>query len=178
MFDEVNQAIDGYLQKWQTLVSARKNKEFFERLKPTAIGWKTTDLEEYDRLLHEWRGACDHIVEVWMNDRWIAKLHLKDSMLHGDIEIIKIMQRRPNSTDAVGLDHLDFYDSEETNTKVVLGEETDLKWTEEKNGFSVWTSIWFENTEAKLRIGTVIDLCIKELELVNQKVLADKHIPR
>ena len=174
MFDELNQKIDEYLAKWQALVDQRKNKEFFERLKPTAIGWKVTDLAEYDQLLHEWRGACDQIVEVWMNDRWMAKLHLKDSKLHGDIEIIKLMQRRPNSSDAVGLDHIDFMDMEQTNTKAILAEEHDLKWTEEENGPCVWTSVWFAGTEAKLRQGTVLDVIIAELEAINNKIRGAK----
>ena len=174
MFDELNQAIDGYWAKWSELVKVRKNKEFFERLKPTSVGWKTEDLAEYDRLLNKWRGACDHIHAAWLNERWIAEMHLKDSKLHGNIEIIKLMQRRPGSNDAVGLDHLDFMDMEETNTKAVLAEEEDLKWTDEKNGLCDWTSIWFGGTEAKLREGTVIDVSIAELQEVNNKIRGQK----
>jgi hypothetical protein len=85
------------------------------------------------------------------------------------------MQRRPGSTDAVGLDHIDFMDMEETNTKAVLADESDLKWTEEKNGLCQWTSVWFDGTEAKLRTGTVVDVCIDELEEVNSK-LRGKYI--
>lgn len=174
MFDEVNRSIDEYMGKWQTLVSRRKNKEFFERLRPTAVGWKTADLAEYDRLLKEWRGACDIIFEVWMNDRWVAKLHLKDSKLSGGLEIIKLMQRRPNSTDKLGLDHLDFLDMEQTNTKAVLAEETDLKWSEEKNGICEWTSLWFDETEAKLRLDTVLDVSMEELRLTSNKIRGTK----
>ncbi len=177
MFDQLNQAIDGYLGKWQALIAARqdeKNKEFFERLKPTAVGWKTEDIAEYDRLFSLWRDACDHIHVASLNDRWIAEMHLKDEKLSGNIEIIKLMQRRPGSSDAVGLDHLDFMDMEETNTKAILAEETDLKWTDEKNGLCVWTSIWFDDTEAKLREGTVVDVSIAELQQVNNKIRGEK----
>jgi len=173
MFDQLNQDIDAYLAKWKSLIASRKddkNKEFFERLKPTSVGWKTTDLAEYDRIFSEWREACDHIHTAWLNDRWVAEMHLKADKLHGDIEVIKLMQRRPNSSDKVGLDHLDFMDMEETNTKAILAEETDLKWTDEENGLCKWTSIWFEDTEAKLRQGTVIDVSIAELQEVNNKI--------
>ena len=173
MFDQVNQAIDEYWGKWEALVNGRKNKEFFERLRPTSVGWKTVDLAEYDRLFAEWRSACDQIHIAWLNERWVATLHLKDAKLHHDIEIVKLMQRRPNSTDAVGLDHMDFFDMEETNTIAVL-EEEGLKWTDEKNGRCVWKSIWFENTEAKLRPETVIDVGIAELNVVNNKIRGDK----
>jgi hypothetical protein len=174
MFDEMNRSVDEYLGKWQAFVGQRKNKDLFERMKPTALGWKTTDLAEYDRLRNEWRDACDQIVEVWLNERWIAKLHLKDTTLSGGIEIIKLMQRRPGSTDAVGLDHLDFLDMEETNTKAILAEETGVKWTEEKNGISEWTSIWFEGSEAKLRQGTVLDVIVAELEATNNHIRGQK----
>lgn len=174
MFDEVNKAIDEYLAKWQALVGKRKNKEFFERLKLMAVGWKTADLAEFDRLFSEWRGACDQIHVGWLNDRWIATLHLKDSELHGGITLIKLMQRRPNSSDAVGLDHLDFMDMEETNTIAVLAEEGDLKTTEEENGRCKWTSVWFDGTEAKLRGETVLDVCIAELKAVNDELRGEK----
>lgn len=174
MFDELNRAIDEYMGKWSALVAKRKNKEFFERLKPTSVGWKTTDLAEFDRLFNEWRDACDQIHIGRLNDRWLASLHLKDSKLHGDIELIKLMQRRPNSTDAVGLDHLDFFDAEETNTIAVLAEESDLKTSEETNNLCKWTSIWFDGTEAKLRDETVFDVAIAELEVINNKIRGPK----
>ena len=174
MFDEVNKAIDEYLAKWQALVGQRKNKEFFDRLKLMAVGWKTTDQAEFDRLLNEWRGACDQIHMGWKNDRWLATLHLKDGQLSGGIKLVKLMQRRPGSSDAVGLDHLDFMDMEETNTIAVLAEESDLKTTEEENGRCKWTSIWFDGTEAKLRGETVLDVCIDELKVVNNNLRGDK----
>ena len=174
MFDEVNRAVDGYLSKWQALVAARKNKEFFERLRPTAIGWKVADVAEHDRLVSEWRNSCDQIIAVWLNDRWITKMHLKDQKLNGNIEIIKVMQLRPGSSDALGLDHLDFLDMEETNTIAILAEEADIKSTAEENGLSHWTSIWFDGTEAKLRQGTVLDVIIAELHETNDKIRGQK----
>jgi hypothetical protein len=174
MFDELNRSIDEFMAKWQSLVGQRKNKDFFDRLKPTAVGWKVTDLAEFDRLFNQWREACDQIHVSRKNERWLATLHLKESTLHGDISVIKLMQRRPNSTDAVGLDHLDLMDMEETNTKAVLAEEVDIKWTDEENGLCVWTSIWFDGTEAKLREGTVLDVSIAELHEVNNKIRGQK----
>lgn len=176
MFDSLNQAIDEYQVKWNALVAQRKNKEFFERLKPTAVGWKVADSAEYDRLLSEWRSAADFINESWLNDRWIAEIHLKSTKLNGGIEIIKLMQRRPDSSDVVGLDHLDFYDTEVVNTTTVLAEETDVKWTEEENGLCKWVSVWFDGTEAKLRAGTVLDVIVLELQETNRKLLETRGI--
>lgn len=174
MFDEVNQAITAYQAKWQQFVAGRKNKEFFERLKPTAIGWKVADLSEYDRVLNTWREACDHVHSVPLNDRWIAILHLKDTTLQTGITLIELMQRRPGSSDALGLDHVDFLDMEETNTKAVLEEEAGVTWTEERNGIAIWTSVRFDNNEAKLRPNTALDISIAELESVNNQIRGDK----
>ncbi len=174
MFDEINNAFGGYMGKWQGFVAQRQNKDLFDRLKPTAVGWKVADLAEHDRVVNELRGACDQVVAVWMNDRWITKLHLKDSQLNGGVEIIKILQLRPGSTDAVGLDHVDFMDMEETNTRAIL-EEEGVKFTDEENGpHCTWTSIWFDNTEAKLRRGTVLDVIISELDETNNKIRGQK----
>ncbi len=178
MFDEVNRELGEYFGKWSRLIANRKdekNKEFFERLKPTSVGWKVADVAEHDRLVALWRDACDHIHTVWLNDRWITEMHLKSIKLSGDIEVIKLMQRRPGSDDGLGLDHVDFMDMEETNTKAVLEEESDLNWSNEKNGVSVWTSIWFDGTEAKLREGTVLDVAATELQAVSNKIRGEKY---
>lgn len=177
MFDQVNQALDEFFGKWRALIDARqdeRNKEFFERLEATAVGWKVGDFDEYNRMLAEWRGACDIIIEKWMNERWIAKLHLKDASLGGGIEIVKIMQRRPGSEDKLGLDHVDFLCMEETNVKAILEEENDIRWTEEENGNGKWTSLWFDGTEAKLRPETILDVVRQDLLEVNNKIRGQK----
>lgn len=177
MFNDLNTALDEYFGKWRALIGARqdeRNKEFFDRLKATAVGWKVADFDEYARLLQEWRGACDIIVEKWMNERWVAKLHLKDTTLSGGIEIIKLMQRRPGSEDQPGLDHVDFLCMEETNAKAILEEENDIRWTEEENGNCEWTSLWFDGTEAKLRSATVLDVVRQDLLEVNNKIRGQK----
>jgi hypothetical protein len=177
MFDEVNRQLEEYFGKWRALIDARqdeRNKEFFERLKPTAVGWKVADFDEYTRQLQEWRSACDTIVEKWINERWVAKLHLKDMSLNGGIEIIELIMRRSDSSDRLGFNNVDFLCMEETNAKAILGEEDDLEWSEEKNGISEWISIRFDGTEAKLRPWTVLDLAQEELRLISNRIRGEK----
>ncbi len=170
MIDDLNKAIEAYHQKWHKLVDGRTNKLFFCDYQPTAVGWKTADRAEYDRLFAELHDLCDIIVDVYMDGRWIAKMHLKEPLDSG-IQIVKLMQRRPNSTDAVGLDHIDWYSPRTfTDGEAILKKEPDLKWTNEENG-AKWISIWFDGTEAKLRDDTVIDSCIRELKVAKQQVL-------
>ena len=175
MIDELNQALETYQVKWRALVDDRHNKAFFEKLKPTAVGWKVTDRTEYDKLLAELRAHCDQIFDVWMNGRWIAKMHLRDKSLSGGIEVIKLMERRPGSTDAVGLDHVDFYGADVAHADEILAQESGITWTHETNDIMPdysWTSVWFDNTEAKLRTYTVLDVCIAEMQRTRAHIIS------
>lgn len=107
---------------------------------------------------------------TWMNERWISEGCLKTPLAH-DIPIIKLMQRRPNSTDAIGLDHIDFYSFAVAGAEPLLDKEG-LKWTHEKNGICTWTSIWFAGTEAKLRTNTVLTVLADEYKQAEQRILA------
>ncbi len=177
LISQLNADLENYQKFWTDLTNSRSNKAFFKMLKPTAVGWKVADAAEYERLRGELHEQCDKIIETWMNGRWIAKLHLRDTKLDGGIEIIKLMQRRPGSDDALGLDHADFYCANMTKAEEVLQSEPQLKWTHEDNdvvaGYS-WISIWFAGTEAKLKTGTVLDIVMAELQEMNDKITGIK----
>lgn len=174
MIDQVNQAIEEYQTKWQALVDARKDRELFERVRPNAVGWKTQDLADFNKCFAELRDHCNQVHLVWLNDRWVATMILRGAKLAWDIQIIKLMQRRPNSTDPIGLDHVDFYAPDIGNADIMQAKEPDLKWSDEANGLCQWTSIWFEGTEAKMRREGVIDVAIKELSAANERTLGKK----
>lgn len=172
MIDELAAALNEYKTKWQALVAERADKTFFEALKPTSVAWKTIDLADYDAKMAELRDMCDQIFVVWMNERWIAKLHLKDKTLPMNLRIIKLMQRRPDSTDAVGLDHVDFYTPAGNDAiEAALKKETNLKWNYEKNN-AEWYSVWFAGGEAKLRNNTICSVCADELLETEKAILA------
>jgi hypothetical protein len=171
MQDKLNQALKDYRSRWDKMVTDRKDQVFFNELKPTAVAWKTTDLAEFDRIFAELREKADQIHLGWINERWLGTIHLREGELEHGIKIIKLMQRRPGSTDAVGLDHVDFYSEQVKDAENILKGEDGLKWTPEDNGHCHWISLWFEGTEAKLRTGTTVDVCIKELEEINNHVL-------
>jgi hypothetical protein len=170
MFDDINQSIEGYKKKWDVLVEGRRDRAFFDRLLPTAIGWKGAAHAEFERLFLQWLRACDHIDIAWLNDRYIATMHLKDAPLAWNISIIKLMERRPGSTDTIGLDHVDFHTSEPILLTAMEAKEPELKWTAEVNGISVWTSLWFDDTEAKLRNWTVLSVASAELHIIEEQI--------
>lgn len=164
MFDEYNAALETYEQKWQKLVADRQNQSFFEALKPTSIGWKVADLQEFNERFMALRDQSDQVHMGWINERWLATFHLKDESLASGITLVKLMQRRPGSTDAAGLDHLDYFIPTDDDAKAVLAAEPDIQWTEERNGeHCKWLSVWFDGAEAKLRRDTVLEVCADEL---------------
>lgn len=176
MLEELDVAIEAYHAKWHKLVTARKDKTFFHSLTPTAVAWKVENLSDLDSRLAALREHCDQIHSGWINDRWLITLHLKDKSLSCGVRVIKLMQRRPGSKDPIGLDHLDFLITTDDDAKTVLGSETDLKWSEEKNGDNCkWLSVWFDGTEAKLRRDTVLQVCANELLDLQKSVLDESH---
>jgi len=161
---ELQRAIEEYKFKWDNLAAARANKLYFAHLAPTALGWKTVDQQDFDTRFVALRDLSDQIHLGWVNERWLATFHLKAPLAWG-IELVKLMQRRPDSKDAAGLDHLDFLIPDETEWQHIKAQESGLKMTEERNGdHCKWLSIWFDNTEAKLRTDTVLATCIAELQ--------------
>lgn len=173
MLEELSRATQAYMQKWRKLVDARTDQEFFTSLKPTAVAWKTTDLNDFNRRFIVLRDLSDQIHLGWINERWLATFHLKDTVFEDGITVVKLMQRRPGSADTVGLDHLDFYYAPGTSdAKQIVAAEAGITWTEEHNGKSKWLSIWFDNTEAKLRTDTVLAVCIREMNDCEQGIVS------
>lgn len=170
MIEDLNKAIRGYKTKWDALLEERNDKSFFHALKPTAVAWKTADRVEYDKILAELHETSDIVVENWWDGRWIAMLHLREFKLAEDIEVVKLMQRRPSSSDATGIDHIDFYSPKVVNANGILSHEPQLKWSHETGGLTKWISIWFANTEAKLRTHTIIDSCTRDLSATNERI--------
>ena len=173
MIDELNTAVMDYHAKWHALVAARTHKNFFEQLKPTAVAWKAEDIEDFNQRFMALRDLSDQVHLGWINERWLATFHLKaEHQLQGCVCVVKLMQRRPGSSDATGLDHLDFYQPDDADAGEVLASEPNLKWSEEKNGdHCKWLSIWFDGSEAKLRRDTVLNVCAQELKDTERDIL-------
>jgi hypothetical protein len=175
VIEKLNAAITTYREKWTQLVATRQDKVFFESLQPTSVAWKAEDLADFDARFAELRDHADQIHFGWVNNRWLATVHLRDTALALGLTTVKLMQRRPGSVDATGLDHLDFHlDPQQSGSaKDVLAAEPDLNWNEENNGdHCKWLSIWFAGTEAKIRSDTVYDVCCSEMQEVNAAILS------
>ena len=177
MIDELNKALDVYQKNWEAEKAQRTDQAFFSQLQPTAVGWKTVDDADFDTRFAELRGLADQIHMGWMNGRWIAVVHLREASLTWGIAVVKLMQRRPNSTDAAGLDHVDFLSPATAaveDIETIVKREPNLKWTPEENGPCRWVSLWWDGSEAKLRTDTTVDVAIRELQEVTDH-LKGKH---
>lgn len=174
MIDELNNAIVKYQDKWQIVVDAVHDKPIFENARAHAVGWKTVDLADFDNRFNELRDNSEQIHLVWLNERWIATMILHDIQLSWGIRVVKLMQRRPHSTDAVGLDHVDFFAPDFGDASIMGKLEPELKWTDEANGSCKWTSLWFNGGEAKMRRESVIDVSIAEMRGANKRIMDQK----
>jgi hypothetical protein len=175
MIEQLNQAIIDYRHKWQRLEAQRANTSFFTALQPISVGWKVADITVFDTVVTALRQHSDHVHLTYKNDRWLATLHLRDIKLEWGITVVNIMQRRPDSQDATGLDNVNFYVPHFALTEEVLAAEPNLKWSHESNGpYSNWIAIWFDGTEAKLRAETVLDVDIRAFRDVRDRVLKGK----
>jgi hypothetical protein len=173
MIDELNVAIRDYQRKWQTLLRARADVDFFAGLKPISVGWKVADTAASDELFKQLRDLCDQTHSIYKNDRWLTTLHLKNTELEWGVSVINIMQRRPGSEDALGLDNINFYCPSYNHIDEVLAQEPELKWTHESCGpYSQWVSLWFDGTEAKLRPRSVMDVSLDEFKEMRDAVMS------
>lgn len=174
MIEELTNSMKTYEAEWQKLVADRANREFFESFRATAVGWKTVDQKDFDARFAELRNLSDQVHLGWVNERWLVTFHLKNKSLPMDVTLVKLMQRRPGSNDATGLDHLDFiFKKSEASLKDMLAEEPSLKWDEETNGEHCrWISIWFAGGEAKIRSDTVLTVCAEEMKDLEKELFA------
>jgi len=177
MVDELQRALEVYLQSWQMFAKQRKDAQLLTSLTPIAVGWKVADQAEYNRLFLELQPLCDRISHSWLDNRWLGGFHTKESLLVRDIRHIKIMQRRPaRPSDNLGLDHVDFLlpAAIANNIEELLRAEPDISWEREKGDLCEWISVHFDGKEAKLRFPdkTSIDAITQEWQIIKQEITA------
>lgn len=175
MIEQLNESLRSYQADWQQLLTQRADREFFDTLQPVSVGWKVDTLQDFELAIAALRQHGDQIHEIQKNNRWLATLHLKDVVLDWGITVVNVMQRRPDSEDALGLDNISFYVPHFARTEEVLALEPGLKWTHESNGqYSSWVSLWFANREAKLRAETTLDVSLHEFRDMRDQVMKGK----
>jgi hypothetical protein len=165
--DEIRSALRAYIKEWQAWL---KPGEFdFAALKPMHAGWKVPDepalAQMFAKLLPNIREA--HLGTV--DKRKIALL-----VPHEPVEtvpVLQIMQLRPGSNDALGLDHVAFYCAHMTSLQAALKNMPE-KWEEQSNPGHTWVSMWFgpRQREVKFFDHTSLDLGARELSRTSANI--------
>lgn len=165
--DDIQKAAKVYFEKFDSYT-----KQYdLTKLQPATIGWKVTNIDEYcDTLsgfLKENLVVQTHI--GFVDKRYIAAIVFKKP-IYQDIRILKLMQRRPGSTDRIGLDHADFYIDDLSKFEAELNKIKLPKWSYESNEMHRWISLWFKDTEAKFVDHLVLDVGVKELQDATKQI--------
>lgn len=167
LISELRTRAEEYWQKWESYRVLHELKEF----KPCAIAFKAQGINHFNRVLSVLlqEKIIDQCHIGFVDKRYIASLVL-DEPIFQDIYIIKLMQRRPNSTDPVGLDHFDFYTPKLKEVESYFKSKKLSNWVYESNESHQWMSLKFNKTEAKFVDHLVLDVSTKELRDVSNRI--------
>lgn len=162
----ISQAAEEYFKKFEAFAQQHQ----LTNQQPSTIAWKTTDINEFNQILGDFLEQSSilqcHI--GFVDKRYIASMVFKEPV-YKNVRILKLMQRRPGSTDPVGLDHADFAVANLATVEAELTKKG-IKWTHESNEVHSWISMWFDNTEAKFVDHIVLDVGVKELQDITKEL--------
>ncbi len=143
-------------------------------LQPTAVGWKVADLAAFSETMNGLLTLSNQFHVGTVNDRLIGSFILKQPLETEGIRIIKVLQRRPDSTDELGLDHIDFYVNDLGGAKEAL-RSVKANWQIESNDVHEWISVRFGEVleyEAKFIDHTVLRAGIEEMKQAESLILS------
>ena len=162
--EDIKKALDTYLAAWQAW--HKTNDVGFGKLRPTQVGWKVADEAMLGSLVDAFLPHTTQAHIGTVDNRKIAVLLLSPPVSR--VPLLQIMQRRPDSTDALGLDHVAFYCPEIASLEAKL-KTSRLDWEHQRNPGHAWISVWFEDAdgrrqEAKFFDHTSFDIGAIELQ--------------
>lgn len=171
MYNFLNDLDNKSKQYWQLWDEFRKENNLPD-LKPSTVAFKAQNIEEFNQILGSLleTDVVNQCHIGFVDKRYIASIVLRKPVFFKDVKIIKLMQRRPNSTDPVGLDHMDFYINNLKEMENVLKKNDVKGWGYESNESHRWISLRFNGIEAKFVDHLVLDVCVKELKNVTKEL--------
>lgn len=170
--EALSQSLDKYFLKWEEYVARMGMFSIAEKMRPVAVGWKVSSRVEYRRVMSVLDNYASQIHSVSVGKRKIATVLLNDQLNRG-INVIKVIERREGSRDAVGLDHVDFYLPIIDGIAEML-ERNEANWRRQGGDNYKRLSVRFgpESTyEAKIIDHTVLNIAADELNYAGQKIL-------
>ena len=159
--ETIQQAASTYFSK----VDAAVKQYGLPAHQPAAVGWKVADINEFNDALSGFlkSGLVAQCHIGFVDNRYIASIVFKEP-IYQNIRILKLMQRRPGSTDPIGLDHADFPVEDLAAAEATLAKQKVPKWGHESNDVHGWISVWFDGLEVKYFDHIVLDIAVKELQ--------------
>ena len=171
--EALSQSMDKYFMRWYEYVSRRGLFSISDNLRPVAVGWKVGNRTEYRRVMSVLDNYASQIHSVTVGKRKFATVIL-DKPLSRNISVIKVIERREGSRDAVGLDHVDFYLPIIEGIAEML-ERGQANWRRQGNDNYKRISVRFGPEslfEAKIIDHTVLNMAADELNYASQKILS------
>ncbi len=170
--EALSQSLDKYFLKWDEYVARMGLYSIAEKMRPVAVGWKVGSRAEYRRAMSVLDNFAVQIHSVTVGKRKIATVVLTEPLARG-ITVIKVIERREGSRDAVGLDHVDLYLPIVDGIAEML-ERGEANWRRQGNDKYKRLSVRFGPEslyEAKIIDHTVLEIAADELVYASKKIL-------
>jgi hypothetical protein len=173
---EVRRSLQEYFAAWRQWSGEAQEAAGLRlgQCKPTNFGWKVADLATFNAALTDWMARTAQLHVSTVNERKLGLL-VPDQPIEG-VPIVEIMQRRPGSSDPLGLDHVAFYYPDTAELKKVLS-GTNFSWEEQGNNHHSWISVMFGDKpyEAKFFNHTALKVAVIEMREVDDRLMAEVH---
>lgn len=170
--EALSQSLDKYFAKWDEYVARMGLFAIADKMRPVAIGWRVGSRAEYRRVMSVLDNFALQMHSVSVGKRKFATVILNEPLSRG-ITVIKVIERRAGSRDAVGLDHVDFYLPMIEGIAEML-ERGEANWRRQGNDTYKRISVRFGPEslfEAKIIDHTVLNIAADELNYASQKIL-------
>lgn len=165
-------AFQRYKRAYLELIKEYELEAFNAAATATTISWKVADKAQLFADLESIAADTEQIHIGTVNNRYIASAVLHKP-LEAKIQIIKILERRPQSTDPLGLDSVDFLVKDLEKTYTTL-RQAGLRVVKENNPVHEWLSLRFganDEFEAKFTDHLVLEVARKELKMSELQLL-------
>ncbi len=168
--EEIRRALKIYFQEWQDWLKTHEEFNFATHT-PMHVGWKVPDGPALAQMFTELLPALQSGHLGTVDNRKIMLLVPNEPV--AGVPILQIMQLRPGSTDALGLDHVAFYCADIAMLKEVL-QNNPAEWEEQRNPGHTWISMWWgpDKREVKFFDHTSLDLGARELSETSAAIKA------
>ena len=170
--EALSASLDKYFAKWDEYVARMGLYAIAEKMRPVAVGWKVADRMDYRRTLSILENYAQQMHSITVSKRRFGTVVLEDPLVRG-ITIIKLIERRPGSRDALGLDHIDFYLPLIEGIAEML-ERSEANWRRQGSDNYKRLSVRFGPEslyEAKIIDHTILEICADELENSGKRLI-------